>query len=65
MVLWVGKQGEISCIYDSVAGIGDVLPYGEAVRVGQVVCESRIGGVLCRSDDGHGFTLSRQAYTLF
>jgi len=45
---------------------GPVLPYGQALRDGSIVCESLEQGVRCTSQvSGHGFTLSRQNYTLY
>jgi hypothetical protein len=61
------EQGAtVVCAGDTVLGEGEILPYGEAVRVGKFVCESQNTGVRCKNDDGgHGFTLSRDQYTLF
>jgi hypothetical protein len=62
----IGTTGYLECAGDTAIIDGlQVLEYGKAVRVGQIVCESRTTGVTCRTDEGHGFTLSREAYTLF
>jgi hypothetical protein len=45
---------------------GPVLPYHHALRGGTILCESSEQGIKCTSQvSGHGFTLSRQAYTLY
>lgn len=59
-------KGRLSCVSDSTLGFTDVLPYGRALRAGDFVCTSRETGVECRNTaTGHGFTLAREAYTLF
>lgn len=56
----------IVCAGDTVLGGTEILPYGQAVRAGDLVCESASAGVRCFNEPtGHGFTLSRQSYTLF
>ena len=53
------------CVSDAVPP-GSVLPYGQSIRDGAIVCESSASGVKCTSQStGHGFTLSREAYTLY
>ena len=43
-----------------------VLQYGSSITHGGVVCESTSDHMGCRSlDTGHGFTLSRNSYTMF
>ena len=46
-------------------GYGTVLGYGEYEAGGGMSCNSEPSGMRCSNSDGHGFTLSRQAYTLF
>lgn len=59
-------EAAVVCAGDTVLGASQVLPYGEAVRVGDLVCTSAETGVRCADEpSGHGFTLSRQAYALF
>jgi hypothetical protein len=42
------------------------LPYGSALLVGTLQCESATTGVTCRNTStGHGFTMSREAYSIF
>jgi len=60
----VGSSAALRCNYDTVGGQGDPLDYGHAVRVGQVTCLSQESGVTCRTDDGHGFLLSKERYEL-
>ena len=46
-------------------GSGGVLPYGQFQAGGGMSCNSEPSGMRCSNSDGHGFTISRQAYTLF
>lgn len=56
----------IVCAGDTVLGAAEILEYGRAVRAGDLVCESASAGVRCFNDrTDHGFSLSRQGYTLF
>lgn len=42
------------------------LPYGSALLLGTLQCESASTGVTCRNTStGHGFTMSREAYSVF
>ena len=60
------NKGEVVCAGDTVRGTKTILPYGEAVKVDNFVCESASSGVRCANTaSGHGFTLSRQSYTVF
>jgi hypothetical protein len=64
----VGAEGagSIVCAGDTVLGGSQTLPYGDAVRVGEFVCESASDGVRCvNGASSHGFTLSRRSYTVF
>lgn len=65
-VLIVGAEpATLVCAGDTTFGVEEVLPYGEAVRVGAMRCESAEAGVTCRSEDsGRGFFLSRESYQL-
>jgi hypothetical protein len=61
-----GEKATVVCAGDTVLGAKEILPYGEAVKVGSFVCESQNSGVRCRNDDsGHGFTIAREKFTLF
>jgi hypothetical protein len=43
-----------------------VLPYGTALAVGQMRCDSATTGVTCRNlTTGHGFSMAREAYSIF
>jgi hypothetical protein len=43
-----------------------VLAYGHGVRDGQVLCVSQPAALRCEYvATGHGFTLAKEAYTLF
>ena len=53
------------CAGDTTTGFGDVLPYGQYQAGGGMSCNSEPSGMRCSNSDGHGFTISRQAYTLF
>ncbi|MGE0221118.1 DUF6636 domain-containing protein [Mycolicibacterium sp.] len=53
------------CAGDTTLGYGDVLPYGQFQAGGGMSCNSEPSGMRCSNSDGHGFTISRQAYTLF
>lgn len=60
------QKATVTCAGDTVLGSKEILPYGEAVRVGSFVCESQSVGVRCTNDkSGHGFTISREKFTLF
>jgi hypothetical protein len=60
------EKATVVCAGDTVPGAKEVLEYGEVVRVGSFLCDSESSGVRCTNEDsGHGFTVSRQAYTLF
>lgn len=53
------------CAGDTTLGSGAGLPYGEFRAGGGMSCTSEPAGMRCSNSDGHGFTLSRQRYTLF
>ena len=53
------------CAGDTTLGADSVLPYGLSRGVPGLECESRVAGITCTNNDGHGFFLSRQAYRLF
>jgi len=53
------------CAGDTTMGFGSVLPYGQYQAGGGMSCNSEPSGMRCSNSDGHGFTISRQAYTLF
>ena len=47
------------CAGDTALNSGRRLAYGTAIRIGAIVCRSRVTGLTCRNAAGHGFTLSR------
>ena len=53
------------CAGDTALGSGPALPYGQFEAGGGVSCSSESSGMRCSNSDGHGFTISRQDYTLF
>lgn len=53
------------CAGDTALGSGPALPYGQYQAGGGMSCNSEPSGMRCSNSDGHGFTISRQAYTLF
>jgi hypothetical protein len=68
---WYGRIGiedgraQFECASEATLS-GPVLPYGHALRDGAILCESSEAGVKCTSQiTGHGFTVSRQTYTLY
>lgn len=65
--LTLGTTGRASfvCAGDTTLGSGPALPYGQFEAGGGVSCTSEPSGMRCSNSDGHGFTLSRQDYTLF
>ena len=63
----LGNTGRASfvCAGDTALGSGPALPYGQFEAGGGVSCTSEPSGMRCSNSDGHGFTISRQDYTLF
>lgn len=53
------------CAGDTTLGSGPALAYGQFHAGGGMSCSSEPAGMRCSNSDGHGFTLSRQGYTLF
>jgi hypothetical protein len=53
------------CAGDTAMGRAPVLPYGEYQAGGGMSCNSELSGMRCSNSDGHGFTISKQAYSLF
>jgi hypothetical protein len=66
-VLGQGQRGELSCVSDTLVDRSlRVLQYGQAVRLGEIVCTSRESGVRCEDEgSGHGFAVARASYDLF
>jgi hypothetical protein len=61
-----GTKAKFGCPTDSALGAQDILAYGHALRVGHTICDSEAAAVKCWNDsDGHGFTLSKENYSLF
>ncbi len=57
-----------TCIGDFFAGVQhwpDPTPYGTTVQLGAIACDVEQTGVRCTNQDGHGFTLSRAAFSPF
>jgi hypothetical protein len=66
--VFVGPNGAgMTCAGDTLLhATTTVLAYGHGVRVGQILCVSQSTGVRCEYvPTGHGFTLAKEAYTLF
>ena len=53
------------CAGDTAMGGGPVLAYGQFQAGGGMSCNSEPSGMRCSNSDGHGFTISRQAYRIF
>jgi eukaryotic-like serine/threonine-protein kinase len=66
-VVTQGQRGELSCVSDTLVDPSlRVLQYGQAVRLGEIVCTSRETGVRCEDEgSGHGFAVARASYDLF
>jgi len=62
-----GGTATFVCAGDSLLGAtSEVLPYGQAVRAGAILCDSEQAAMHCVNEKtGHGFTLSVQDYHLF
>jgi hypothetical protein len=60
------QKATVVCAGDTVLGSKEILAYGKAVRFRTFSCESQSSGVRCRNEKSeHGFTISRDAYTVF
>ncbi len=60
------RGASLTCAGDTVLGPTELLGYGRAIRVGDIVCTSLQSGMRC--DDTatrHGFMLAREAFTIF
>jgi len=53
------------CAGDTAMGAGPALAYGQFEAGGGMSCNSEPSGMRCSNSDGHGFTISRQAYRIF
>ena len=53
------------CAGDTAIGGGPVLPYGQYQAGGGMSCNSEPSGMRCSNSDGHGFSISREAYQIF
>jgi hypothetical protein len=58
-------SAQFVCAGDTAMGGGPVLPYGQYQAGGGMSCNSEPSGMRCSNSDGHGFTISRDAYRLF
>ncbi|HZS94681.1 MAG TPA: DUF6636 domain-containing protein [Chloroflexota bacterium] len=54
-----------TCHGDTALHLGGALRYGHTWRRGPFTCTSRITGLTCTNQRGHGFFLSRQSYRIF
>jgi hypothetical protein len=68
--LSVPSRGRVSrydvASYDDIAAERFVLRYGESRSLGRFTCTSRSSGMTCRNTvTHHGFTMSREAQTVF
>jgi len=58
--------GKLTCHGDTVANPADpLLAYGTTWNVYGFTCLSQITGLTCRNGQGHGFSISREAQTVF
>jgi hypothetical protein len=60
-----GGRPTVVCAGDTALSEGPALPYGQSRWSGKIVCTSEIAGIRCRNPAGHGFTISREAYSFF
>jgi hypothetical protein len=59
-------KGERVKITDTVRNKkAPVLAYGKSTKFGRLRCASRRGGMTCRSEAGHGFTISIEKQRVF
>lgn len=65
VTLEAGKPAAMRCISDTVADPSKpVLQYGQSTSVGGITCTSGQDGMVCNDGAGHGFKLSRDAYSV-
>nr|CRL70829.1 hypothetical protein CPGR_02134 [Mycolicibacterium komanii] len=58
--------GDTARVLPPYAGAGEPLAYGQAITAGAIRCESAEMELTCRdATSGHGFSMSREAYSLF
>lgn len=63
----IGATGRAAfvCAGDTTLGAGPALAYGNAIRVGNMVCASLTNGVRCSNlKTGRGFSLAKESYSL-
>ncbi len=58
-------EPEILCASDSIAGIENVLEYGNSWQKDGFTCESTTEGLTCSNSADHGFFLSREKWEVF
>lgn len=64
--LTAGAGADFVCAGDTALGGGDPLPYGESIGAGLLRCEREESGITCTdTENGRGFTISRQSYEIF
>ena len=63
----LGVHGKASfvCAGDTALGGGSALAYGQHYASDGISCTSEQAGMRCSNADDHGFTIARDAYTLF
>jgi hypothetical protein len=61
-----GAHASLQCHTDTMRGSNDpVLDYGQSLSAGSITCRSEQAGIVCSdSKTQHGFSLSRDSYTL-
>lgn len=65
ITIGVHGRAKFVCGGDTVLGVGSPLPYGQYYASGGISCNSEESGMRCSNSDGHGFTLAKEAYSLF
>lgn len=64
--LRAGAGADFVCAGDTALGAGDPLPYGESIGAGLLRCESSEAGIRCiDTENGRGFSISRESYEIF
>lgn len=64
--LRAGAGADFVCAGDTALGAGEELPYGKSIGAGLLRCESAEAGITCTdTENGRGFTISRQSYEIF
>ena len=62
-VTWRKPGDPTATVFDMPSA---ALPYGSSLALGTIQCDSATTGITCRNTaTGHGFTMSREAYSIF